>query len=64
VLCGICLGSYGKDLQSQKNLVDVIEALENIEGLLRIRLSSIEAGDVSDKLIKNTKICITNNQKQ
>jgi len=51
VLCGICLGSYGKGLSSGKNLVDVIEALEKIDGLLRIRLSSIEAGDVSDKLI-------------
>ena len=51
VLCGICLGSYGKDLQSQTDLIDAIEALEKIEGLLRIRLSSIEAGDISDKLI-------------
>lgn len=53
VLSGICLGSYGKDLKSQtKNLVDVISALENIEGLLRIRLSSIEAVDISNELIK------------
>ncbi|MDP3732752.1 MAG: tRNA (N(6)-L-threonylcarbamoyladenosine(37)-C(2))-methylthiotransferase MtaB [Candidatus Omnitrophota bacterium] len=61
VLCGICLGSYGKDLQAHTNLVDVIEALENIEGLLRIRLSSIEAGDVSDRLIQkmaqSKKLC-------
>jgi threonylcarbamoyladenosine tRNA methylthiotransferase MtaB len=39
----------------------VIKALENIEGLLRIRLSSIEAGDVSDELIqvmaKSSKLC-------
>lgn len=51
VLCGICLGSFGKDLKPQVNLADLITALENIEGLLRIRLSSIEAGDVSDELI-------------
>ncbi len=61
VLCGICLGSYSKDLQSQKNLVDVIGALENIEGLLRIRLSSIEAGDISDesinKMAQSKKLC-------
>lgn len=61
VLCGICLGSYGKDLQSQNNLVEVIEALEKIEGLLRIRLSSIEAGDISDGLIQkmaqSKKLC-------
>lgn len=61
VLCGICLGSYGKDLQSQRGLIDAIEALEKIEGLLRIRLSSIEAGDISDKLInkiaQSKKLC-------
>jgi len=61
VLCGICLGSYGKDLRSNKNLIDVIEALEKIEGLLRIRLSSIEAGDISGGLIKkmarSKKLC-------
>lgn len=61
VLCGICLGSYGKDLQSQTDLIDAIEALEKIEGLLRIRLSSIEAGDISDKLInkivQSKKLC-------
>jgi threonylcarbamoyladenosine tRNA methylthiotransferase MtaB len=61
VLTGICLGSYGRDLKPETDLVKVIEALENIEGLLRIRLSSIEAGDVSDKLInkmaESDKLC-------
>ena len=51
VLTGICLGSYGKDLGKKLDLVDVIKALEGVEGLLRIRLSSIEAGDVSLRLI-------------
>ncbi|MEI8059707.1 MAG: radical SAM protein, partial [Ferruginibacter sp.] len=31
---------------------DVITALEKIGGLSRVRLSSIEAGDVSDRLIR------------
>ena len=61
VLCGICLGSYGKDLQSRTNLINAIEALEKIEGLLRIRLSSIEAGDISDELVnkmaQSKKLC-------
>jgi len=61
VLCGICLGAYGKDLQPKLSLVDVIESLEEIKGLLRIRLSSIEAGDVTDELIikmgKSKKLC-------
>ncbi|MBU4346461.1 MAG: tRNA (N(6)-L-threonylcarbamoyladenosine(37)-C(2))-methylthiotransferase MtaB [Candidatus Omnitrophica bacterium] len=55
VLSGICLGAYGRDLQGQLSLVNVVEALENIEGLLRIRLSSIEAADVSDRLIQKMR---------
>jgi len=51
VLCGICLGAYGGDLKPPVSLVEVIDKLENIEGILRIRLSSIEANDVSDRLI-------------
>jgi threonylcarbamoyladenosine tRNA methylthiotransferase MtaB len=51
VLTGICLGSYGQDLKARSSLVRVIDELEKIEGLLRIRLSSIEAKDVSDALI-------------
>ena len=51
VLTGICLGSYGKDLKPKKSLVDAIQDIEKIDGLLRIRLSSIEARDVSKKLL-------------
>lgn len=61
VLTGICLGSYGRDLVPKIGLVDVVSALEKIDGLLRIRLSSIEAGDVTDELIKkmsrSQKLC-------
>ncbi len=61
VLCGICLGAYGKDSSPKSSLVEVIEALERIDGLLRIRLSSIEAGDVSraliDKMAQPGKLC-------
>jgi len=61
VLTGICLGAYGGDLNPKINLVDAIEALKQIDGLLRIRLSSIEAGDVSDELVNkmanSQKLC-------
>jgi threonylcarbamoyladenosine tRNA methylthiotransferase MtaB len=50
VLTGICLGAYGQDLNPGSSLVEVIDDLEKIEGLLRIRLSSIEAGDVKYEL--------------
>lgn len=61
VLCGICLGKHGRDLKEKNDLVTVIKALENIEGEFRLRLSSIEAGDVSERLIKqfesSKKLC-------
>ncbi len=51
VLTGICLGSYGKDLPSRDSLIDVVSSLENLQGLLRLRLSSIEKSDISTKLL-------------
>jgi len=61
VLCGICLGSYGKDFKVHARLSDLFRELEKIEGLSRIRLSSIEAGDISQELIQriaqSKKIC-------
>lgn len=61
VLTGICLGSYGRDLSPAICLIDAVDALEKTEGVLRLRLSSIEAGDISQELIKkiaySEKIC-------
>lgn len=61
VLCGICLGSYGKDGAQEANLVEVIERLDNLDGLLRIRLSSIEPMDINAALIEkfrsSKKLC-------
>lgn len=61
VLTGICLGAYGKNSAAKFTLVDVLGSLEKINGLARIRLSSIEAGDVSPELIKylqqSKKLC-------
>lgn len=61
VLTGVQLGAYGQDLEEKISLVDVLQALEKIEGLRRIRLSSIEPTDVSPELIHllagSNKIC-------
>lgn len=51
VLTGVCLGRYGADLSKKAYLVDFISDLENIQGLFRLRLSSLEASDISDELI-------------
>lgn len=61
VLTGICLGAYGRDLNPKTHLVEAIEALKKIEGLVRIRLSSIEVADISAELIQkmaySEKLC-------
>ena len=60
VLTGICLGDFGKDL-NDIDLADLINDICLIEGDYRIRLSSIELQDVSDKLVatikSSSKIC-------
>ncbi|MGM0502658.1 MAG: tRNA (N(6)-L-threonylcarbamoyladenosine(37)-C(2))-methylthiotransferase MtaB [Bacillota bacterium] len=50
VLTGIHLGEYGKD-KEDLNLVKLLKALIKVEGLQRIRLSSIEGTEVSSELI-------------
>jgi len=51
VLTGICLGDFGKDLGGDKSLVWLVKKITAIEGIFRIRLSSIELQDVTDELI-------------
>ncbi len=62
ILAGICLGAWGVDIfpseiakdvgSSGANLVDVLKALERLNGDFRIRLSSIEPKYVTDELIE------------
>lgn len=58
VLTGIHTGSYN---DSNKDLVDVINELSKIEGLFRIRLSSVEITELNDKFMNmlktNEKFC-------
>ncbi len=51
VLTGICLGAYGKDLNRQVSLKDILIAISDLGGDFRIRLSSIEMQDITDELI-------------
>jgi threonylcarbamoyladenosine tRNA methylthiotransferase MtaB len=51
VLTGVHLGSYGKDLAGRSLLPDLVARLLEVEGLGRVRLSSLEANEISDPLI-------------
>lgn len=52
VLVGIEIASYGIDLDESITLIDVIERVNEIEGLKRIRLGSIEPRVLTDDVIK------------
>jgi threonylcarbamoyladenosine tRNA methylthiotransferase MtaB len=52
VLTGIHLGLYGADIGNEKKLIDVITKIKDIEGIKRIRLSSIEVMELTEDFIK------------
>ncbi|UXV28119.1 tRNA (N(6)-L-threonylcarbamoyladenosine(37)-C(2))-methylthiotransferase MtaB [Mammaliicoccus sciuri] len=59
VLTGIHTGGYGEDLKDY-NLAQLLRDLEQVENLERIRISSIEASQLTDEVIdvidKSTKV--------
>lgn len=61
VLTGIHLGAYGRDLIDDVTLVDAVQAVADVEGVVRIRLSSLESNEVSAEMIEllkhNAKLC-------
>ena len=53
VLTGVHVGSYGLDLQEQRSLLpELIGQILQVQGLERLRLSSIEPSTVSNELIE------------
>ena len=57
VLVGIEIASYGKDLDEDINLIDVIEEISKIDGISRVRLGSLEPRILTDEnIIRMSKI--------
>ena len=60
ILTGIHVGSYGYDLGKER-LIDLIEAIAEVDKVKRIRLSSIEQGIISEEFLeramKTGKLC-------
>ena len=50
VLAGVHIGDYGADLDGPV-LLDLFKAIEQIEGLQRFRVSSIEASFINDEMV-------------
>lgn len=61
ILSGIHTASYGVDLSGEWNLLKILEEIDNIEGIERIRIGSIDpmffTNNTIDKISKLTKLC-------
>lgn len=57
VLTGIHLSSYGADLGGETGLLDVIERINAIEGVKRIRIGSLEPRIVTEKFAGRLAAC-------
>ncbi len=55
VLTGIHIGSYGKDLKNGIGLIDVIEQVCAVPGIMRVRLGSIEPVVITEDFVKRAK---------
>ncbi|MEL6987084.1 MAG: tRNA (N(6)-L-threonylcarbamoyladenosine(37)-C(2))-methylthiotransferase MtaB, partial [Bacteroidota bacterium] len=51
VLTGVNIGDYGQGLEEDVSFLDLIKALDEVEGVERIRISSIEPNLCSDEII-------------
>ncbi|MBO4293088.1 MAG: tRNA (N(6)-L-threonylcarbamoyladenosine(37)-C(2))-methylthiotransferase MtaB [Clostridia bacterium] len=61
VITGIHVASYGKDLEEDIGLIDLLEKINQVEGIERIRLGSLEPTLITEefleRLVKLEKIC-------
>lgn len=55
VITGIHIASYGKDFKIHYELIDLLEELNKIEGIKRIRLGSIEPLLITEEFIERLK---------
>lgn len=55
VLTGIHVASYGKDFDEDISLIDVIENVAKVEGIERIRLSSMEPRHITKDFLERMK---------
>lgn len=55
VITGIHVASYGKDFKEDYKLIDLLEEINKINGIKRIRLGSIEPLLITEKFVKRLK---------
>ncbi len=61
ILSGIHIASYGQDFKEGYGLIDLLEELDGIEGIERIRIGSIEPmffkGEAMERVLSLKKLC-------
>ncbi len=61
ILSGIHIASYGQDLLEKYDLLELLEEIETIDGIERVRIGSIEPmffkGTRMDRILKLKKLC-------
>ena len=61
VITGIHVASYGIDFDNNTRLIDLLEAIQKIDGIKRIRLGSLEPNIITEEFVnrlkKTTKMC-------
>ena len=61
VITGIHVASYGIDFDNNTRLIDLLEAIQKIDGIKRIRLGSLEPNIITEEFLnrlkKVTKMC-------
>jgi len=55
VITGIHIASYGKDFKEEYKLIDLLEEINKIDGIERIRLGSIEPLLITDEFVERLK---------
>lgn len=61
VITGIHIASYGKDFNTEYRLIDLLEEIQKVKGIQRIRLGSLEPTLITEEFVtrlkKLSKIC-------
>ena len=61
VITGIHIASYGKDFNTEYRLIDLLEEIQKVDGIQRIRLGSLEPTLITEEFVtrlkKLSKIC-------
>ena len=58
VLTGIHISSYGRDMDGDTGLADLVENISKIEGIERIRLGSLEPGIITEEFAHRIKAVV------